>query len=279
MRATLIYGANNPVDGAVLEVILRKAEKIREKLGVPVPLPDDSHALTQALMRAVMLRERSMGRQQLLDFDRHPKDTAIDDRWQEAADKAERNKTVFAQRRIKPEEVLPEWSKSLSAVGGRDDVQRFTERALARLGSGLEKLRKGYKAPLAPLPADVRERLDAEGIAGTLLIDFGTRPPPVAIRFSGVHPLVSIMAETLLERTLARDGDSASDPAVLGRVGCWMPPAVSTRTVVVLMRLRHQLSTQRPQGSTTLLVEEATALAWTGASSTVARTVPKHWHC
>jgi SNF2 family DNA or RNA helicase len=40
VRATLIYGANNPVDGAVLEVILRKAERIRKELGVPVPLPD-----------------------------------------------------------------------------------------------------------------------------------------------------------------------------------------------------------------------------------------------
>ena len=47
VRATLIYGANNPVDGAVLEVIIRKAAKIREELGVPVPLPDDGHTLTR----------------------------------------------------------------------------------------------------------------------------------------------------------------------------------------------------------------------------------------
>jgi superfamily II DNA or RNA helicase len=268
VRATLIYGANNPVDGAVLEVILRKAEKIREKLGVPVPLPDDSHALTQALMRAVVLRRRGMDRQQVLDFGSTPEGRAIDDRWQEAADNAERNKTVFAQRRIKPEDVLPEWKKSLSAVGGRDDVQRFTERALARLGSGLEKLRKGFKAPLAPLSADVRERLDAEGISGTLLIDFSYPPAARCHPVQRSHPLVSIMAETLLERTLARDGDSASDPAVLGRVGCWISPAVKARTVVALMRLRHQLTTQRSQRSSTLLVEEATALAWTGASST-----------
>src|SRR5581483_9400917 len=58
VRATLLYGANNPVDGAVLEVILRKAEKIRQELGVPVPLPDDGHTLTQALMKAVLLRKR-----------------------------------------------------------------------------------------------------------------------------------------------------------------------------------------------------------------------------
>src|SRR5690606_23041059 len=59
VRATLIYGANNPVDGAVLEVILRKADKIREELGVPVPLPDDGHTLSQALMKAVLLRKHN----------------------------------------------------------------------------------------------------------------------------------------------------------------------------------------------------------------------------
>jgi len=70
VRATLLYGANNPVDGAVLEVILRKAEKIREELGVAVPLPDDGHTLTQALMKAVLLRrhDRQGGRQQEFSF-------------------------------------------------------------------------------------------------------------------------------------------------------------------------------------------------------------------
>src|SRR5262249_14368338 len=64
VRATLIYGENSPVDGAVLEVILRKAKKIREELGVPVPLPDEGHTLTAALMRAVLLRRKGAGKQQ-----------------------------------------------------------------------------------------------------------------------------------------------------------------------------------------------------------------------
>ncbi|MFO7180560.1 MAG: helicase-related protein, partial [Pseudomonadota bacterium] len=70
VRATLLYGANNPVDGAVLEVILKKADKIREELGVPVPLPDDGHTLSQALMKAVLLRdrERDKKRQQSFSF-------------------------------------------------------------------------------------------------------------------------------------------------------------------------------------------------------------------
>ena len=135
VRATLLYGINNPVDGAVLDVILRKAARIREELGVPVPVPDEGHSLTQALLKAVLLRRRGRsaideGRQLEL-FESH---------WEDVKAKAKKSRTVFAQQRIKPDDVLPEWRKSLAALGGRDDVQRFAGRALARLGSGLEPL-------------------------------------------------------------------------------------------------------------------------------------------
>ncbi|HEV7570241.1 MAG TPA: helicase-related protein [Thermoanaerobaculia bacterium] len=274
VRATLLYGANNPVDGAVLEVILRKAEKIREELGVAVPLPDDGHTLSQALLKAVLLRqrEREGRRQQTFSFVDLEEAKAIETRWRDAAEKAKKNRTVFAQRRLKPEDVLPEWSKSLAAVGGKEDVQRFTARALARLGAGLEAVsssrHRGFKAPLGALAEDVRERLEAEGLAGTMLIDFDYPPAPRCRTVQRSHPLVSVLAETMLERTLARVASAeANDPGVLGRVGCWIAEGVSSRTVVALVRLRHQLTAQRGMQSSTLLVEEATALAWAGGDS------------
>ena len=261
VRATLIYGANNPVDGAVLEVILRKAEKIRQELGVPVPLPDDGHTLSQALMKAVLLRKRdkTTARQAAFAFLELEEAKAIENRWQDAAEKAKRNRTVFAQRRIKPEEVLPEWHKSLAALGGREDVQRFTSRALSRLGAALEPLKRGFKTPLAGLPEDVRERLDAEGLVGTVRIDFNYPPAPRCRSVHRSHPLVSTLAETLLERTLGNQdaATDAKDPSVLGRVGCWISSEVKSRAIVVLLRLRHQLVTQRAGRASTLLVEEA----------------------
>jgi superfamily II DNA or RNA helicase len=276
VRATLLYGANNPVDGAVLDVILRKGARIREELGVPVPLPDDGHTLSRALMQAVLLRSGGKAGQRQLTFDFMALAEAkeIEARWQDAAEKAKQNRTVFAQRRLKPEEVLPEWQKTAAAVGGLAEVRRFADRSLARLGSGLEVLRRGFKAPLAPLPEEVRERLEAEGLTGTLRIDFAYPPASGCRPVQRSHPLVSVLAETLLERTLARPaaatdpaGDTTSDPGVLGRVGCWVSAAVAERTTVALLRLRHQLITQRPgRGATTLLVEEATALAWSGAA-------------
>jgi len=68
VRATLMYGQNNPVDAVVLKVILRKAKKIREDLGVPVPLPDNDHSLTQALMQAVLSGQRGRQKQETFEL-------------------------------------------------------------------------------------------------------------------------------------------------------------------------------------------------------------------
>jgi superfamily II DNA or RNA helicase len=260
VRATLMYGSNNPVDGTVLDVIIRKASRIRKELGVPVPLPDEGHTLTQALLKAVLMRRRGGA-----EVIRGTQLELFESSWDAAVEKAKRNRTVFAQRRLKPEEVLPEWRKTLAAVGSSDDVLRFTGRALARLGSGLEPLRRGFKAPLAALPEDVRERLESEGLDGTLLVDF-SHPPAGRCRFvHRSHPLVSVLAETLLERTLGRATKEANgDPGVLGRVGCWVSGAVSERTVLALLRVRHQLTAGRGARAVTLLVEEAAAVAWAG---------------
>ena len=201
----------------------------------------------------------------------------FESQWEDTREKAKRSRTVFAQRRINPEEVLPEWHKSLAAVGGRDDVQRFASRALARLGSGLEPLGRGFKVPTAPLPDEVRQRLETEDIAGTVAIDFAYPSAPGCRPVQRSHPLIAVLAETLLGRTLSVDnkGAIASDPSVLGRVGCWISEGVRVRSTVVLLRLRHQLLSGTRGQETTLMVEEATALAWLAAGTAGPTTGPE----
>jgi hypothetical protein len=268
VRATLLYGENNPVDGAVLEVIIRKAEKIRKELGVPVPMPDQGHTLTQALMRAVFLRRKEGGKQRVMSFAAIPEAKVLETRWRDAAEHAKKSNTIFAQQRLKPAEVLPEWNKTLSAIGGEEDVKRFTDRALARFGSGLEGFGKGYKAALASLPPDLRDRLETDGLTGTFALDFKYPPARRCKTVQRSHPLVATLAESLLERTLMDSpGDNQTDPGTLGRVGCWISSQVTSRTVVALLRLRHQLTSHRSGKPKETFVEEATALAWVGANS------------
>jgi len=99
-----------------------------------------------------------------------------------------------------------------------------------------------------------------------MLLDFDYPPAPRCRPVQRSHPLVSILAETLLERTLGANGqDGEVDPGVLGRIGCWVSSGIHSLTWVALVRLRHQLITQRGARQNTMLVEEATAIAWTGA--------------
>jgi hypothetical protein len=54
---------------------------------------------------------------------------------------------------------------------------------------------------------------------------------------------------------------------VLGRVGCWITGTVTEQTTVALLRLRHQLASGRGATQSTILVEEAAAVGWAGATS------------
>lgn len=268
VRATLIYGADNPVDGAVLSVILRKAESIRKELGVPVPVPDDDHTLTQALMQAVLLRGGQLSAQgELFDFGATEEAREIDVRWTNIAEKAKQNRTIFAQRRLQPREVLPEWKRTQVALGSGDEVRGFVERALARLNAPAEPLPRGVRVPLDALPPALRERLALEGLAGTERLAF-TQPPAPGARFvHRSHPLVATLADDLLERALATDGESPGGFARLGRAGVWRSPAVASQTTVFLLRLRHQLTaTLRGGKRRSLLVEEALPVAFVGVN-------------
>ena len=100
---------------------------------MPVPLPDDDHSLTQALMQAVLGESRRNRTRDLFDIDDLPAAQQFEVAWTDIAERAKRNRTVFAQQAIKPEAVLPEWQKMQAALGDGNDVQRFVDRSMRRL--------------------------------------------------------------------------------------------------------------------------------------------------
>ena len=260
VRSTMLYGEDNPVDGAVLQVILRKAESIRKELGVLVPMPDNEGKLTQALMNAVLLRQgATLNAQSQLDLFGAPA-KEIDLAWQSAKEKAKQNRSIFAQRRLKPEDVLPEWRKSAAALGGEADVERFVSRAASQLGAPLQPVKQHFKLLIEHLPAAVQERLAAEGLSGTLRIDFHQPAAQGATFIHRTHPLVSVLADTLLEQALDAS-PAADDSTAVARAGAAFVDAVSLKTTVLLLRIRHQLTVTHGSHSRLLMCEEAIAVA------------------
>lgn len=277
VRSTMLYGEDNPVDGAVLQVILRKAESIRKELGVLVPMPDNEGKLTQALLNAVLLRKHNaVGNKAQATFDFGAPAQEIETAWQSAREKAAKNRSIFAQRRLKPEDVLPEWHKSAAVLGGEDDVARFVSRAVAKLGAALEPYKQHHKLHLDHLPATVRERLAADGLTGTLRIDFQQPAAQGALFIQRTHPLVVVLADTLLERALESD-PGANDADAVARAGAAFVGNVSLKTTVLLLRLRHQLSVIRETSTRLMLCEETIAVASSGSASSVVLT-PEQTH-
>jgi superfamily II DNA or RNA helicase len=253
VRSLLVYSPDSAIDGAVLDVILRKAERIRDRTGVTVPLPEEKAAVTGALMNAVLLK-RGRGQQLSLDLGFGADAEAMETRWRDAEEGEKKSRARFAQNALKPEEVLPEWRRWRELLGSPQEVKRFTSRALSRLNASLDPAPgQTFRAYLERLPSAVHERLAARGLAGTVRIAFeGSQ----AIHRS--HPLPATLAEALLEGALDPD---ASPVPPLGRVGAWPTAAVSALTTVVLLRLRFKLTVHGRRESM-LLAEEASALAW-----------------
>lgn len=258
VRCTMLWGQDNPVDGFVLNVILRKGETIQKELGVLVPMPEDEARINQALVKAALMKRsdsQKSSTQVSFDFGEPERILApLQEQWQDALQKAKANRTVFAQRRIRPDEVLPEWQKQQEALGTQTDVQRFVQSACTRLNAPLEPVRKQqFRFLPQHLPEALKLRLADEGISQPLLIDFN--------ELHRSHPLVSVLAEHLLETSLS------GEAGIAARCAATLTDTVEVVTTIYLLRLRHQLSYVRRRQPFQMMAEETVAMAVAGRSN------------
>lgn len=247
VRCLMLYGEDNPIDGFILNVILKKAEAIRIALGVKVPVPDDKEAISKALMQAALLKREEMPMhmdRMLLNFD--------EVLWKETQEKAEN--TLFAQRSLRPEEVLPEWERQSSQIGTHEDVQRFVEDACRFLQAPLTPVGHSFTLNTHNLPAPLQEDLEAEGAAGLTRLAFQAADKGTFISRS--HPLVSEIADYLTEQALEDESPLIHRAAVTPVES----EHVTQRTVLYFTRMRHRLTFNFANTARSIMAEEAVVL-------------------
>ena len=258
-----LFAENSAIDGAVLNVILNKAEKIHKQTGVFVPLPEDKRSVANALMQAVLLRSQYVREQHSFDFGEATE--KIEESWRDAEQKAKSFRARYAQRSLKPDLVLPEWEAMRALNGGPREVERFVRRSSMRLGCPLAISANSLKISLDDFPHSLKSKLEDRGLAGSHLIRFEDDPNPDEMYVGRVHPIVSTLAETLGESALAPESTELDTP--LGRSGVWKTDRVNSLTTLLLIRLRFKLIASGRE-SKLLLVEEISGLAFSGVSST-----------
>lgn len=259
VRSIMMFSPDSAIDGAVLDVILRKAEEIRKATGVTVPLPDERGPVTDALMASMMLR-RGVPNQLTLDLRLDDGARVMEARWRDASENEKKSRARFAQNAMKPQEVAPEWEKTRSLLGSPQETRQFVERATARFGAPLEVRKTTLLAHVDALEASLRERLLEQGLAGTVRLATSEPAPSGTALLTRMHPLTASLAEALVDASL----DTDSLPSLgIGRAGAWPTPAVDHVTRVALLRIRFKLTIHaRREGL--LLAEEATLAAIQG---------------
>jgi superfamily II DNA or RNA helicase len=259
VRSIMMFSPDSAIDGAVLDVILRKANKIRKTTGVTVPLPDERGPVTDALMASMMLR-RGTHQQLSLDLRLDDGTRAMEASWRDAEENEKKSRARFAQNAMRPQEIAPEWQKVRTLLGSPADARQFVERAMARFGVPLEPRKTVLLAHVDALEAGLRGRLAEHALNGSVRLATVEPAPSGTALLTRTHPLTATLAEALVEASL--DPEALAGLGI-GRVGAWPTVAVRQVTRVALLRIRFKL-TVHARKERLLLAEEAALVAIQG---------------
>ena len=216
VRSALLYSPDSAIDGAVLDVILRKAEAIRKATGVTVPLPEERGAVTGALMNAVLLRKKAADRIGSWPSISGPTSR----RWRPAGatPRRERSGRALGSRRTRSsrKRSRPNGSDGVSCWARRTKCSASSERAMARFncapGSGQRRVQGASRAPAEGAASNASPRGASRD---TIRVAFDEPPPAGAELVTRSHPLPVDPGRGPLEGALDRD-PAMTDWAVSG---------------------------------------------------------------
>jgi len=127
VRTIRYFSPDSPVDGVVLRVLLDKAREIHKTLGTHVPVPEESESVTEAVLNALFLRGRSADDANQLELGLQvPAVVAFHEQWDQEVAREKLNRTRFAQRALKPEEVEREVKATDAVLGDPSAVESFS---------------------------------------------------------------------------------------------------------------------------------------------------------
>lgn len=264
VKTCLIHGSNNPVDGVVLNVIIRKVRQIRKDILVSIPFPEDSKSIMDAVLYAVLLNPKySKTKDQLaITFDDNPKiesyKNKVTKELDSAAQREKESRSIFAQNAIKAEEIETDLKQTDISIGNPEDVKEFVIDSLNRLGVQISEDKKGYKIFTQNLPQELKGLLPDKN---ELKISFFSPTPQGYIYLGRNHIFVEqlcnyILAKSLLHNTIS----GAARAAVIKTKG------VKIKTTLLLFRVRNVIEEKNSKHQ--LVAEEMIMTGYEGSVST-----------
>jgi hypothetical protein len=264
VKACLLYGADNPIDGVVLDVLLRKVREIKRSTGINVPFPEDSQSIIDTITQALLLNpERKITRNRdknqiefsFNEFDEAARSKAkVTRKVDEAAEREKLSRSIFAQNAIKAEEIEADLREVDEAIGDPQAVEEFVTAALNNLmGVQVIKDTKGYRVVMGNMPPQLREMLPSQD---PVKVSFES-PIPEGYHYLGRNNrFVEQLCQLVMGNTLARTDKRAARAAII------RTRQVETKTTLLLFRCRNVIEQQKGQHQ--IVAEEMLLWGWRG---------------
>lgn len=232
VETVVLYGADNEVDLAVLEVLIRKARRIREVLGVAVPVPAGAEEVLEAVVSSVLLRKGGPRQLALELGDEATKGLLA--AWDRAVEAEQQSRTYFAQTQIDPEAVQRELEAVDDVLATPAELERFLRDVLPRFGGKLVAGDRAGRFLLHPGEPELARLLDGAGLP--VPVCFDRLADPDALFLGRTHPFIEALASRVIGRALAEE-----EKPLFARCGAMRTDAVREVTALLLLRLRYTL--------------------------------------
>ena len=247
VKAVLLYGSDNPIDGIVLDVILRKVREIKRATGINVPFPEDSKSIIDTIAQALLVNPdrrisaRKVDNQMKFDFNEFDEaeqaKLQASDKMDRMAEQEKISRGIFAQNAIKANEIEADLKETDEAIGDPQAVREFVFTAINNLlGAQIIEFGEGYKVFTTNLPPVIRSVLPA---APEVLISFDSPTPEHYLYIGRNHSFVEQLCQLVLANTIHRRGKHAARSAVI------RTDSVEVKTTILLFRVRNVIETKK----------------------------------
>ncbi len=250
VKTTILWGEDNPIDSVVLNILIKKSREIRKQTGISVPFPEDNQGIIDSLLNAVILNPNAVkidNRDQLELFDEELKEgnDKVSKSINEALERDKTTRSVFAQNRIKIDEIEKDLKEADEAIGDPKAVKQFVMEAIINLGAQIKEDKHGYVLFTTNLPGIFKPLFNKQD---KVQISFES-PTPEGYKYIGRnHPFVEQLCQYILNTSLSGNGNIAARASVIASSD------VDIKTTILQLRVRNIIAERK--GNTQIIAEE-----------------------
>lgn len=237
-----MHASNNPVDDIVLNVLYKKQEEIKKRLGVYLPIADNDASLMETIMQRLLATEKAR-QQAALQLSLFSEDEMFAEQEAEQERKLKKleenekiSRTYFAHnnKQMDPSNLTSTLNEARNVIGGVADTCDFVINQLHYANVDIHKdTELCYSFQLVDLPASLQHYFKSVATArGLVRISFLSPTPKQYMYIGRNHTFVEDLSRAVVNDTINGGELSACRALVMNT------NQVTTRTTVLMMRVR-----------------------------------------